>query len=168
MTVTAVVVQRVRVRWSKEDRGAREAARRASLDRAFPLPAAPPGTPLVHDVLIDTEGGVRIEERTAAEAEGVRLRLIETDGGLKVERLPSHASYPVPRHRAHLFTLGPGQVGRYLANFRFTGCACAPCWHYEEWTTYVATLPARRDLFLTRERYDAEVDSRVSLYGLTR
>ncbi|WP_432927081.1 hypothetical protein ACQPZZ_37895 [Microbispora sp. CA-135349] len=167
-----VVVQRVRVRWSKEGRGAREATRRAELGRAFPLPASPPGTPLIHDVLIDTEGGVRVEERATAEAEDVRLLLTQTDGGLKVERLPSHAAYPLQRHRSHLFTLRPGQVGRYLANFRFTGCACAPRWHYEDWTTYVAILPARRDLFLGvflgRKRYDAEFDGRVSLYGLSR
>lgn len=187
MSATAVVVQRVRVRWSKEGRGAREAARRAAIGRAFPLPApvpvharralpvgdvrspVPDRTPLlVHDVLIETEGDVRVHERTVAEAAEVRLRLTETDDGLKAERLPTYAAYPLLRRHSHLFTLGPGQVGRYLANFRFTGCACAPRWHYEEWTTYVATLPASRDLFLGRERFDAEFDGRVSLYGRSR
>jgi hypothetical protein len=35
------------------------------------------------------------------------------------------------------FTLCPGEVGGYRANFRFTGCACNPRWYYEQWTAHI-------------------------------
>jgi hypothetical protein len=50
------------------------------------------------------------------------------------------------------------------ANFRFTGCACAPQWFYEQRTIHVAHTEARSDLFLATAAVH-DVDDRVHLYG---
>jgi hypothetical protein len=63
-----------------------------------------------------------------------------------------------------LFKLRPGQVGRYRANFRFTGCACDPSWFYEDWVVHVSNGPVEPDRFL-QGRPDHDVDDRVHLYG---
>jgi len=67
-----------------------------------------------------------------------------------------------------LFTLAPGQVGRYRANFRFTFTECSgnPSWFYEEWTVHVANGPVDPDRFVDRDP-DHDVDNRVHLYGGT-
>jgi hypothetical protein len=63
------------------------------------------------------------------------------------------AAYPRDRGSAHLFTLAPGQVGRYRANFRFTftECACDPGWFYEEWVVHVGSGPVEPDRFVHSE-----------------
>jgi hypothetical protein len=53
---------------------------------------------------------------------------------------------------AGLFTLGPGQVGRWRANFRFSGCACGPSWDFEDWLVHVSNgvVEAADDRVLTK------------------
>jgi hypothetical protein len=65
-----------------------------------------------------------------------------------------------------LFTLLPGQIGRYQANFRFTvtTCACNPSWYYEDWLILVANGHVRSDEFSSRKP-DHDVDHRIHLYG---
>jgi hypothetical protein len=63
-----------------------------------------------------------------------------------------------------LFALAPGQVGRYRANFRFTGCHCSPRWYYEDWLVNVSNGHITPDRF-THGRPDHDMDHRVHLYG---
>jgi hypothetical protein len=93
---------------------------------------------------------------------------LSLDGAtVPVERLPGWAAYPRPRPSGRLFTLGPGQVGRYRANFRFAGCACNPGWFYESWVVHVSNGGVEADRFI-QGRPDRDVDDRVHLYGATR
>jgi hypothetical protein len=127
----------------------------------------PDGDVVVHDVLADEAVGYRPTEQSGAgldEAREVGLWIEVSRDRVMVDRLPGWAAYPIRRAPARLFTLKPGQVGRYHANFRFTGCACAPQWYYEQWTIHVAHAEARPDLFLVTPPV-REVDDRVHLYG---
>ena len=85
---------------------------------------------------------------------------------LVVDRLPGWAAYPRQSGPARLFTLRPGQVGRYRANFRFTAttCACNPSWYYEDWLILIANGEIRTDGFIVRTP-DHDLDHRVHLYG---
>jgi hypothetical protein len=90
---------------------------------------------------------------------------VSRDGAtVTVERLPGRAAYPRPRPSTRLFTLGPGEVGRYRANFRFTGCACNPSWFYETWVVHVSNGSVNTDRF-NQGGPDRDVDDRVHLYG---
>jgi hypothetical protein len=81
---------------------------------------------VVHDLLADEAAGYLPTEQFgtgADEVHQVGLQVELTDGAVVVGRLPGWAAYPLQRKLARLFTLKPGQIGRYRANFRFTGCA---------------------------------------------
>ncbi|MEO3817221.1 hypothetical protein [Plantactinospora sp. B24E8] len=90
-------------------------------------------------------------------------------GALVVDRLPGGAAYPRQSGPARLFSLKPGEIGRYRANFRFTvtTCACDPSWYYEDWLVLVANGEMRADGFVSCEP-DHDVDHRVHLYGGSR
>jgi hypothetical protein len=131
------------------------------------VPPLPDGDVMVHDVLADEAVGYQPTTRLGAGLDEVRAvgLWIETAGDeVTVGRLPGRAAYPIRRRPTPLFTFKPGQVGRYHANFRFTGCACAPQWYYEQWTIHVAHAEARSDLFLVSAPVRV-VDERVHLYG---
>jgi hypothetical protein len=167
-----IVIQRVRVRWSSAGRGAAAATARSGLPDVYPLPSAPDGPPVVHDVLLDEAADYQPSSRVVVgdgRAREVGLWLTTAgDGTVTVDRLPGWAAYPRWwRIRGRLFTLGAGQVGRYRANLRATGCACTPQWYYEQWTIQVANALASTDLFL-RARPDRDIDERVHLYGGSR
>ncbi|MGC5019639.1 hypothetical protein [Micromonospora sp. DT47] len=165
----ALVVQRVRVRWGSRARGAPDAALRRSIPQAYRLPQPPDERILVHEVLADETTGYQPVATLSTGAEAAReagLWIELADGRAVVDRLPGRAAYPLRRISVQLFTLEPGQVGRYRANFRFTGCACAPAWHFEQWTVHVAYAVARPELFLN-PTYARDVDDRVHLYGGT-
>jgi hypothetical protein len=162
-----VIVQRVRVRWSAASRGAVHADLRRGVGDVYELPPLPDESLLVHDVVADEAAGYLPEAQVLAGADAVRAAglWIECAGDrVVVDRLPSRAAYPIRRTPARLFTLAPGQIGRYRANFRFTGCACAPRWYYEHWTIHVAVAAVRQDLFLDAQTV-RDVDDRVHLYG---
>jgi hypothetical protein len=157
-------IQRVRVRWSAAARGAPQANLRRGLDSPVPLPPLPAGSEIViHDVLADEAD--RYERRSEVLAGGPEIAReiglgLNTDGHLRVDRLPGSEAYPRREQVKRLFTLAPGETGRYRANFRFrfTTCACAPYWFYESWLVLVANGPTR-----TAPAYD--VDHRTHLYG---
>jgi hypothetical protein len=88
---------------------------------------------------------------------------------LVVDRLPGWAAYRRQSGPDRLFTLLPGQTGRYRANFRFTvtTCACNPSWYYEDWLILVANSEVRSDGFMSRKP-EHDVDHRVHLYGRRR
>lgn len=168
-----ITIQRVRVRWSAAARGAEHATIRRGLNRPALLPAALPMYDVaVHEVLSDEATGyVRHHEVLSGGAERTRdVGLwVTLDGSAAiVERLPGRAAYPRDRGPARLFTLAPGQMGRYRANFRFTftDCPCNPSWFYEEWVVHVGNGPAEPDRF-THNEPDHDVDNRVHLYGGT-
>jgi hypothetical protein len=85
---------------------------------------------------------------------------------LVVDRLPGHAAYPRQSGSARLFTLLPGQIGRYRANFRFAGttCGCNPSRYYEDWLRLIANGEIPTDGFVTGAP-DHDIDHRVHLYG---
>lgn len=163
-----LVVQRVRVRWGAHARGATHAVRRRSVAEAYELPPVPAGeTLVVHDVLADEADGYRPASSVGSGVQAVQavgLHVDLTADGVVIERLPAGAAYPAWRTSYRMFTLQPGQYGRYRANFRFTGCACAARWYYEAWTVHVAFASPRPDLFLSAVA-DRDVDQRVHLYG---
>jgi hypothetical protein len=166
--VAVLVVQRVRVRWGAHARGATHAVWRRAVAEAYELPPVPPEeTLVVHDVLADEADGYRPATAIGSGPRAVReaeLHINLSGHGAVIERLPGRAAYPAWRTSYRLFTLKPCQIGRYRANFRFTGCACAPQWYYESWTVHVAFASARPDLFLSGLP-DRDVDQRVHLYG---
>jgi hypothetical protein len=99
-------------------------------------------------------------------ANDIGLWLGRAGADVTVDRLPGSAAYPRPFASTRLFSLAPGQVGRYRANFRFTGCACDPSWYYEDWLIHVSNGHVTNDRFLHGQP-DSEVDHRVHLYGGT-
>lgn len=138
----------------------------------MPLPAPlPTGDVVVHELLADEAAGyLRHDEILVGGVERARevgLWLSLDGARLVVDRLPGSAAYPPRRVPARLFTLGPGQVGRYRANFRFTGCACDPSWYYENWLIHISNGTTDPNRF-THGRPDRDVDDRVTLYGGTQ
>lgn len=108
---------------------------------------------VVHEILADDAVGYQPAVQTSCGVDALRavgLHIESTDNGMVVERLPGSDVYPASRRTSRLFTLKPGEIGRYRANFRFrfTTCACAPRWYYETWTVHVAYARPRPDLFL--------------------
>jgi hypothetical protein len=166
-------MQRVRVRWDATARGAPEADARRGLDSAVLLPASmPSGDLVIHEVLADHAVDYRRQDEVLAGdvdlARNVFLRLGAEGSAVTVRRLPGWAAYP-PRHDgSRLFTLLPGQIGRYQANFRFwyRGCVCDPSWVYESWVVHISNGPVKPDGF-TRRAPDHDIDDRVHLYGGT-
>jgi hypothetical protein len=164
-----IVIQRVRVRWNAAARGAPSANLRRGLDRAVPLPAVTSTDDVVvHEVLADEATGYQPYDEVLASGmergRGVGLWLAAEGSTIAVDRLPGPAAYPRQHGTAHLFTLLPGQVGRYRANFRFTGCACNPSWFYENWLVHVSNGPVEPRRFV-HGMPDHDVDHRVHLYG---
>ncbi|WP_211349059.1 hypothetical protein [Micromonospora pisi] len=118
----------------------------------------------VHEVLYDEAACyVRHDEVLSGGIERARdvgLWLTIKGSTTSVDRLPGRAAYPRDRGTARLFTLSPGQVGRYRANFRFTftQCACNPSWFYEDWVVHVGNGPVEPDGFIHREPdHDADL-----------
>jgi hypothetical protein len=166
-----ITIQRVRVRWSAAGRGAPSANTRRGLDGAAALPTPlPPDDVVVHEVLAtEADGYARHDEVLAGgleQAREVGLWITFYGAELIVDRLPGRAAYPHRRTSARLFTLGAGQVGRYRANFRLTGCSCNPSWYYENWLIHISNGTTSPDRF-THGRPDRDVDDRVTLYGGT-
>lgn len=125
---------------------------------------------MVHDVLADEASDyVRRHDIVTGGADlahDLDLWLTFDASVVTVERLPGRAAFPRPGAVTRLFALGPGQVGRYRANFRFrhTNCACDPSWYYEDWLVHVANGAVAPDRFLRGEP-DRDVHHRVHLYG---
>jgi hypothetical protein len=166
-----ITIQRVRVRWSAAARGAPQANARRGLCRPVLLPPLlPAGDLVVHEVLADEATGYTRQDETAGgdvqRARDLHLWLSAETSRLVVDRLPSWAAYPRQSGPGPLFTLLPGQIGRYRANFRFTvtTCPCNMTWYYEDWLILVANDHVRGDAFISR-RPDHDVDHRVHLYG---
>ncbi|MEV0897152.1 hypothetical protein [Actinoplanes sp. NPDC049802] len=164
-----VTIQRVRVRWGPASRGAAHANARRGLDRPVALPdPLPAGGLVVHETLFDEADGYRPRDEVLVDSDqdpGVRLTV--RDGRLIVERSPAASvAYPRSMPTARLFTLDPGQVGRYRANFRMlvTTCPCNPSWYYENWLVHVSNGPVDPARF-QHGPVDHEADHRVSLYG---
>jgi len=164
-----ITIQRVRIRWTAATRGAPAADVRRGMDTAVQLPAAmPDGEVVVQDVLADEAAGYERSFRVfgggLGSAEGAGLLLAVKGSSVVVGRLPGWAAYPRPRGYAGLFTLGPGQVGRWRANFRFTGCSCSPSWYFEDWLVHVGNGVVDAGRFV-EGMPDREVVQRVHLYG---
>jgi hypothetical protein len=161
-----VIVQRIVVRWTKQGRGADQAARRREIPSAFPLPPMPDEPLVLHDVVADEESvympASKIDGRSLP-AQLVGLRFDEVAGSkLRVSRSQVWSSYPHNRRPAQLFLLEPGEQVRYRANFRFSGYGTD--WYYEQWTVNIAFDARQTDLFLSEE-FNQDRDERVSLYG---
>ncbi|BAL88846.1 hypothetical protein AMIS_36260 [Actinoplanes missouriensis 431] len=130
----------------------------------------PAGDVAIHDVLADeTARYVRRDGVVSGGLDRARdlgLWLSAESGALVVDRLPAGAAYPRHSGPARLFTLKPGETGRYRANFRFTvtTCACNPGWYYEDWLILIANCEMKADGFVSRKP-DHHVDHRVHLYG---
>ena len=164
-----ITIQRVRVRWTAAARGAPQANIRGGLVRPVKLPAVMPTSDVViHEVLADEAAGYdphdEVLSGAVARARDVGLWLTVEGPAITVERLPGSAAYPRTRGSARLFRLLPRQVGRYRANFRFTGCACNPSWFYEDWVVHVSNGPVEPGRFIQGQP-DRDVDDRVHLYG---
>jgi len=158
-----IVVQRVRVRWSVGGRGSTHATRRSGLPGTFTLPTFEPHDVVVHDVVMDE--GVDYRARASldygvAAARKAGLWLEFEGDSLAVDRMPG--GYPNQRPTQRLFTLAPGRIGRYRANFRFSG---ETGWYYELWTIHVAHRDDPGSDVFTNHRAHRDVDDRIHLYG---
>lgn len=136
------------------------------------LPAVMPvGEVAVQDVLADESSGYKRSQKLFGgglkRAGDVGLRLTIDGSAVVVDRLPGWAAYPRPRGYTRLFTLGPGQVGRWRANFRFTGCMCGPSWYFEAWLMQVSNGVVEPGRFVEGDP-DRDIDERVHLYGGAR
>lgn len=169
-----ITIQRVRVRWSAAARGAPHAnARRGLCAPVLLPPVLPSGEVVIHDVLADE--AARYERRDGVvggdldRTRDLGLWVSVQGSALVVDRLPGHAAYPRQSGPARLFTLRPGEVGRYRANFRFTftTCPCNPSWYYEDWLIHVSHGEISNDGFISCTP-DHEVNHRVHLYGGSR
>ncbi|GII34765.1 hypothetical protein Pmi06nite_82070 [Planotetraspora mira] len=160
-----LIVQRVVVRWSKQGRGAEAATRRRNIPRAFPLPPMPDAPLLLHDVVTQERTGYTPNETISTHTLPIDLKglLFKPDGtGVEVIRTPAWHAFPHDRRPAQMFRLLPGELARYLANYRFSGYSTD--WYYEEWTVHIAFAPWRPNLFLG-DKFDHVKDERVTLYG---
>jgi len=136
-------------------------------------PALPSDDVVVHDVLADE--AARYERRDGVVSGGLgRTRALDLwlsaeGSALVVDRLPGHAAYPRQSGPGRLFTLMPGEVGEYRANFRFTftSCACNPSWYYEDWLVLISHGEMSNGGFISCKP-NHEVDHRVHLYGGSR
>jgi len=158
-----IIVQRVRVRWGARSRGSTHATRRSGLPDAFILPTVQPQGVVVHDVLMDEMVDYRASATVGygvAAARNAGLWLEFEDDALTVDRMPG--DYPNQRPTQRLFTLAPGRIGRYRANFRFRG---ESAWYYELWTVHVANRDDPGTDVFTNHRPHRDVDDRVHLYG---
>lgn len=171
MRTPPITVQRVSVWWTKAGRDARSADLRRGLPEAFPLPALPEPEPEPerepeHAVLLHN---VEMWERwDYAPREDVRyvsrsevpwsLRLSEHGGLLTVSRAPGGTEAFPRRWPRPLFTLRPGEVGRYRANFRFTA-GWSGDWVYSDWILCIGHRARRTSVPVV------DVDDRVHLYG---
>ena len=161
-----ITIQRVRLRWDVDGRGAPAATARRSLDRAVLLPSvAEEADVAAHDVLVHPTRHQRLLTGDLATAGQVGLALTPLDdGALTVSRVPGSGTYPFVHRPKRLFTLKPGQVGRYRANFREAGRCCDRSWHFESWLVHVSNGSAASDRFL-HEIPAHDIDDRVHLYG---
>lgn len=165
-----VIVQRIVVRWTKQGRGAVEAARRREIPSAFELPPMPDAPLVVHDVVAEHRTGyvptaVIGGHTFPAQLDGLRFKpsgAAGAEAAVGVVRTSVRCAYPAHRFPGEVFLLHPGEHARYRANFRFSGYSTE--WYYEEWTINIAHRRWRRDMFLTAE-IDHDKDERVSLYG---
>jgi hypothetical protein len=166
-----IVIQRVRVRWAAAARGAPAANARRGLDQAVVLPRALLDADVViHEVLVDEAVNYERHDEVLAggvkQARDIGLWLSRDGATVTIDRSPGSAAYPRMWASTRLFALTPGQVGRYRANFRFTGCACSPSWYYEDWLVHVSYGQVIHDRFV-RGQPDRDADHRVHLYGGT-
>ncbi|MFD6568725.1 hypothetical protein [Micromonospora profundi] len=166
-----IVIQRVRVRWTAAARGAPAANARRGLDQAVALPRSLPETDVViHEVLADEAVNYQCHDEVLAggfrQATAIGLWLDRDEATVTVDRLSGSAAYPRPYAPTRLFRLTRGQVGRYRANFRFTGCACSRSWYYEDWLVHVSYGRVTPDCFVHGQP-DHDADHRVHLYGGT-
>ncbi len=133
----------------------------------------PAGDVVIHDVLADEAARYVFHDGVVTggldQARDLDLWLSVEKGTLIVDRLPGCAAYPRQSGPSRLFTLKPGEIGRYQANFRFTvtTCACNPSWYYEDWLILIANGEMKTDGFVSRKP-DHHVDHRVHLYGGSR
>ncbi|WP_212823570.1 hypothetical protein [Catellatospora sp. TT07R-123] len=163
-----VVIQRIRVVWGPQERGAAHADLRRAVPGVLRLPESlPDDAVVVHDVVARSGTGYRLDEHVlsgARAADAVSLELGTADGGVAVRTGRLTAVYPWQQYQRRLFTVAAGETALYRANFRFRGCMCAANSWYEDWTVRVANAPAHSDLFIERSpRHLA--DHRVHLYG---
>jgi hypothetical protein len=169
-----ITIQRVRVRWRAAARGAPQADARRGLCRPALLPPSLPSDAVViHDVLADEAAGYVSHEGVVSggldRARDLDLWLSAEGSALVVDRLPGRAAYPRHSGPARLFTLMPGDIGGYRANFRFTftTCACNPSWYYEDWLVLIGYGEVKTDGFVSRKP-DHDADHRVHLCGGSR
>jgi hypothetical protein len=134
----------------------------------------PPSDDLViHDLLADEEAGYQPHDGVLSggldRARDLDLRLSTKGLALIVDHLPGQAAYPRHSGPARLFTLEPGEIGAYRANFRFTftTCACNPSWYYEDRLLLIGNGKMTADAFIS-SKPDHEADHRVHLYGGSR
>ncbi|WP_155343623.1 hypothetical protein [Acrocarpospora pleiomorpha] len=160
-----LIVQRIVIRWTKQGRGADEAAKRREVPTAFSLPPPPDAQLTCHNILADQWTGYEpagVLDGLGLPAQLNGLRFEQAGPDMRVVRAPVWAAYPTNRHHGQVFLLPPGSRARYQANFRFSGSSTE--WYYEQWTINIAFAPFSHDLFLD-ERFDFTKDERVSLYG---
>ncbi|MEV4343047.1 hypothetical protein AB0J83_01010 [Actinoplanes sp. NPDC049596] len=124
---------------------------------------------VLHDVLADEADGYEFRHRLVsggAELAGEAGLWFTADGpAVIVGRGQKWAAFP-SLGAARLFTVLPGQFGRYRANFRFrvTTCPCNPSWYYENHVLHVSNGYPDPGAFLQGEPL-RDVDDRVHLYG---
>ncbi|CAL9476115.1 hypothetical protein SUDANB121_02953 [Nocardiopsis dassonvillei] len=167
MRTPPITVQRVSVWWTRAGRVARSADLRRGLPGTFALPELPepdPGAPvLLHDVALREWRGYAPEEEARYVARSDVpwfLRLSEHGGLLTVARTSPGGTDAFPRRWPRpLFTLRPGEVGRYRANFRLTAASHLSDRLYSDWTLRIG-----HRAWHTSEPA-VEVDDRVHLYG---
>jgi hypothetical protein len=153
-----IILQRIRIVWTKASRGAPRASKRASIADALALPTQRrAGRVFVHDMVADERNafefvaGPKIaatDRARASSAERGFFGPVEwvalEDGSLAVSLRPEGTGAP-RRPVRRLFALQPGQWGKLVVNERI---AVEETWLYAQSVVNVAfATPLRADLF---------------------
>ena len=169
-----LIVQRVRVEWSKASRGMPGAGRRNAVPAAFPLPRS----------VLRASSDVTVHHLVACEADEFRPRTVDAlpgvdvnfrmlgfkfeDGAALISFGDDDWPYGGPRNigvRGVLFRLEPGETASFRFNRRSAysmGGRRAMTYHDEHFHFHAGQAPDA-DVFLHANR-NSTIDRRVSLY----
>jgi hypothetical protein len=140
-----VIVQRVKVTWTKRSRGRPGAALRHAVPVAFPLPSGRP--PRFHDIVADEDDGFVPRLTVHDGGPPARVFGLRPAGDTLQVRLPNGFGVPVRRHRPTV-TLQRGEWVRWQLNNRSSSSTGMAGWYYSQTTVSVAFGPVPVDAFL--------------------
>jgi hypothetical protein len=157
--VVDVVIQIVRVSWTKASRGGEGAAARSATPLGLALPGALT-TASFHQVVFDETDAFTPQSRCLpSELLDGRIR-IDAHGAGPVVRVGPLFGFTYCGYHPSV-RLRPGRWVRWLQNARWTSAAGHGDWHYTAETVNIAVAPVEPGVFMGEP--DKVIDERASL-----